>query len=67
MAKGDTFMGIIILLLIALTFILCFMIVQGKPAAGNWELTGLGQVSYMKVGAGRHALRFQWQSHLCHR
>jgi predicted transcriptional regulator len=50
MAKGDTFMGFMILLLIALAFLMCFMIAQGKPASGNWELSGLGQVSYMTVG-----------------
>jgi hypothetical protein len=51
MAKGDTFMGFMILLLIALAFLMCFMIAQGRPA-GNWELAGLGQVSYMTVGQG---------------
>ena len=50
MAKGDTFMGIIMLLLIALAFILCVMIAGNSPSTGNWELGDLGQVSYMQAG-----------------
>lgn len=62
MAKGDTFMGFMILLLIALAFLMCFMIAQGKPASGNWELSGLGQVSYMTVGDGNTLYAFSGDS-----
>lgn len=62
MAKGDTFMGFLILLLIALAFLMCFMIAQGAPVSGNWELSGLGQVSYMTVGDGDTLYAFSGNS-----
>lgn len=50
MAKGDTFMGIIILLLIALVFLMFLMVTQGAPSTANWEAGGYGQISYLKAG-----------------